>query len=246
MPFQESKPLDPILQEYKDRFWSKVKIGDKDKCWDWTGSVRGRMGYGCFGITKYGITKTFLAHRVSFYLTFGQPKDCVLHKCDRPICVSPHHLFEGSQYDNKMDMIKKGRNVLPIPPDMSGDKCHFAVLNWEKVREMRRKYSTLNISAESLGVEFECGRSTAQAVVNNESWYDPEYRPTRLGKRGAINPHRMIGAENKSTTITDDQVRQIRKLYDLGVKHSKIAEMVGVNETAITNIGKRRSRKYVK
>ena len=33
----------------------------------------------------------------------------VLHRCDRPNCINPKHLFLGTLKDNTQDMIKKGR-----------------------------------------------------------------------------------------------------------------------------------------
>ena len=33
----------------------------------------------------------------------------VLHKCDRPGCIQPDHLFLGTAKDNNQDCVKKGR-----------------------------------------------------------------------------------------------------------------------------------------
>lgn len=87
------------------RFWSKV---DKTStCWLWTGMPNG-WGYGTF---KVSAGNDRFAHRLSWEIHKGPiPKGlCVCHKCDRPICVNPDHLFLGSHRDNRDDAIRKGR-----------------------------------------------------------------------------------------------------------------------------------------
>lgn len=91
-----------------DRFLSKVAIGRLDQCWEWQASCfKRRMGYGAFGVG----TRVCSAHRVSFTIHKGPiPKGkCVLHTCDNPKCVNPHHLFLGTYRDNNRDMVLKGR-----------------------------------------------------------------------------------------------------------------------------------------
>jgi hypothetical protein len=54
--------------------------------------------------------ETELAHRVSWFIHFGDPEaHSVLHKCDNPPCVRPDHLFLGSFSENMDDKIEKGR-----------------------------------------------------------------------------------------------------------------------------------------
>lgn len=94
-------------QELIARFWSKVDVKHKKYCWEWKGSVD-RYGYGKTSIKS----KTVLAHRKSWLITNGDPKDLfVLHKCDNPKCVNPHHLFLGTNQDNMDDMKSKGRST---------------------------------------------------------------------------------------------------------------------------------------
>lgn len=92
-------------QEYVARFWSKVDVKHKSKCWEWKASLRN--GYGKL-IYRY---KTISAHRIAWQLTHGEIGDYhVLHKCDNPLCCNPNHLFLGTNKDNVDDMIKKRRH----------------------------------------------------------------------------------------------------------------------------------------
>jgi hypothetical protein len=87
-----------------DKFWNKVDKGAG--CWEWAG-CRHLNGYGVIGHNY----KTYLAHRVSYEISFGIIPEGMLvcHKCDNRSCVNPDHLFIGSYHDNVIDMISKGR-----------------------------------------------------------------------------------------------------------------------------------------
>jgi hypothetical protein len=75
-------------------------------CWIWKKALMA-SGYGCLRIDK----KTFSAHRLSWEIHNGPVPDGkhVLHTCDVRSCVSPYHLFLGSNSDNIADSAKKGR-----------------------------------------------------------------------------------------------------------------------------------------
>lgn len=49
------------------------------------------------------------AHRVSYWIFKRKPTSLVCHTCDRPGCINPKHLFEGTYKDNSQDALKKGR-----------------------------------------------------------------------------------------------------------------------------------------
>ena len=100
------------------RFRSKTKVSDRHEwngspCIDWTAG-KFDTGYGNFWIDG----KSVGAHRVSWELYRGKIPEgegyhgtCVLHRCDRPCCVNPDHLFLGTNQDNVDDKVTKGREA---------------------------------------------------------------------------------------------------------------------------------------
>lgn len=89
------------------RFWSKAKVtANPERCWEWKGKPNGSMGY---GIHSYK-GKRHCAHRIAWMFANGREAELnVLHKCDNPICVNPHHLEEGTQSDNMKQRYQRGR-----------------------------------------------------------------------------------------------------------------------------------------
>lgn len=87
------------------RFWAKVN--KSDGCWIWTAG-KTDDGYGTFWT---GNTHS-KSHRISWALTNGAiPEGLqICHHCDNPSCVRPDHLFTGTNLDNQLDSIKKGRH----------------------------------------------------------------------------------------------------------------------------------------
>jgi len=138
-----------------DRFFNYV---DKtDSCWIWTGGKR-RRGYGMFNA---GNGRNISAHRYSYEIHNGEIPDgmCILHKCDRPECVNPAHLFAGTLSDNMLDMLNKGRNG-------NGQ----TKLTPEIVRNIRKAYACGGMTYVSLGNKFGIDRRTARDIVIRRHW----------------------------------------------------------------------------
>jgi hypothetical protein len=104
------------------RFWAKVdKSGPTQqhcpeigRCWTWLGTKKHGNSYGNFrlGHISTGDRRKSGAHRVAWEIANGESPGAmlVLHKCDNPQCVNPSHLFLGTQLDNVVDKISKGRH----------------------------------------------------------------------------------------------------------------------------------------
>lgn len=94
-------------------FWRHVVKGDG--CWLWSGPKNPTYGYGSFsGVV--GEQHLTTAHRYSFAVANGPIPDGlqVLHRCDVTACVRPDHLFLGTQRDNMLDAIAKGRHPVLV------------------------------------------------------------------------------------------------------------------------------------
>lgn len=155
------------LSEY-ERFWSKVRPGVGEACWDWIGT-RTRGGYGVFMPTKSRIA--VYAHRYMFELHNGAlpARDdyhgsCVLHVCDNPGCVRPDHLRLGTHADNMADMVRKNRHYVK-----EGEGHPFSKLNDEKVLEIRRLKDSGH-RAVDLAQRFGVSRAQINNVVSGHSW----------------------------------------------------------------------------
>lgn len=150
-------------------FWKRV---NKDgpvhlihgKCWIWMGSKL-RAGYGQFRGTK--------AHRVAYQLTKGPiPKKLfACHKCDRPECVNPDHIFIGTAKDNMEDKMRKGRqgdSGTKTPP--SGSKNVKAKLNEVQVLEIRKIYQSGKLSSSELARSYNVTKSTICCIIRRKTW----------------------------------------------------------------------------
>lgn len=93
------------LSNINFKFWNRIKL-DTDGCWLWQAHKDG-CGYGWCSTGG----KQLKTHRYVYFLlnTNVSKKFLVLHKCDKPGCCNPSHLFHGTHTDNMRDMISKGR-----------------------------------------------------------------------------------------------------------------------------------------
>lgn len=127
-------------------------------CIEWQGATLP----GGYGVTEYeGRTQT--AHRVAYKRVHGDiPKGMVvMHLCDNPRCVNIEHLKIGTQKENRMDCIRKGRANAP-----SAANHYNAKLDWETVAFIRNSDLSIKELMELLGHS----RSTIADVIHHRTW----------------------------------------------------------------------------
>lgn len=127
-------------------------------CWIWTAGLT-HYGYGAMCVRG----KYTLAHRYSYAHHTGEDikgKD-ICHRCDRPACVNPDHLFAGTAYDNANDMTRKGRGATAkLTPD-----------NVREIRRLLKKLGNSKAVRNEIGAKFGVQAQTIQNIVAGRTWY---------------------------------------------------------------------------
>ena len=145
-----------------ERFGEKWVPEPNTGCWLWSGSLTNAYGQ----IRRSG--RLEVASRVSWELHIGPIPEGqnVLHKCDTPACVNPAHLFLGSQRDNVVDMLNKGRSPHFGTGKAHGEHHGVSRLTSRVVREIRTSTLTQSAMARQFGVS----RKTIQNVLSGRLW----------------------------------------------------------------------------
>lgn len=144
------------------RFWSKVKVGGPNECWECKENAIDKKagGYGRIGVQG----NLYLMHRLSWIVSFGEIKEGVFvcHKCDNRKCVNPNHLFVGTHNDNVQDMVTKNRNVI-------GESVPNSKLKEEDVIEIRNMLSQ-GISTREIAQKYKVNCATISKINTKRLW----------------------------------------------------------------------------
>ncbi len=198
-----------------NKFWDGINILDKDSCWAWKRSVN-KDGYGRTGVSGQDL----IAHRVAYFLHYNEnPMQlAVCHKCDNPICCNPYHLFLGTNKENTLDSVKKGRK--PI-----GEKHKMAKLTEEQVSKIKEMYLTGNYHHPDLAKLFSISKRQIGRILRGEVWAYLE----------APDLTKVKGYTGKK--LKSEQVIKIRELYTNNIESEKsLSEMFGVSTRSISEV----------
>lgn len=137
-------------------FWEHVRRGRKDECWDWQGSVLFN-GYGRY-------RRRWYTHRYAYEETHGEipAGKHILHKCDRPICVNPQHLYAGTPADNARDMVSRRRHRM-------GSQKAMAKLTEADVPEIRRRLAA-GETQKAIAADYGIHRVTLGKLARGLIW----------------------------------------------------------------------------
>lgn len=185
-------PLDVMAfsEEDQKNFWSKVEIKRPKDCWPWIAAVT-HDGYGRYTMRR----QHNMAHRVAFRMKIGEiPKGlCVCHHCDNPGCCNPSHLWLGTNWDNSLDSLMKGRlargkrngaythpekirrgkaHPFKINPMLHafGESVNTAKLTASHVIAIRRFYATGKHTMQSLAMRFKISKANIDFIVKGKTW----------------------------------------------------------------------------
>jgi hypothetical protein len=144
------RPKDVLIEEW---FWTQTKPnGD---CLDWTLETN-NQGYGHF--TWDG--ENWRTHVFSWLVTNGSTNGLqVLHRCDRPMCVNPDHLWLGTISDNMRDKVEKGLQA-------RGFALPHTKLSDDDVRELRLLWATGTLSQQEIASQFRITAPYVSLIVN--------------------------------------------------------------------------------
>lgn len=168
--------------DIRERFESKY-MPIITGCWIWMAGIKGAKGkeYGKFWYN--GVILETGAHQASYMIYKGSiPNGInVLHKCDVPLCVNPDHLFLGTQMDNVIDMVVKGRQYTrPMPGALNNN----AKLTAEQVSEIRKRYMEPRYL---LAMEFVVTKESIGNIILGNTWKDENWEGKRIAPfRGII------------------------------------------------------------
>jgi plasmid maintenance system antidote protein VapI len=206
-----------------DWFWSQVQHAGLDECWPWLGSVNDQ-GYGRVTIGDHQRAR---AHRVAYLLGTGKllgPLNA-LHTCDNPPCCNyACHLFPGTQHENIIDMVSKGR------ASRGPEKLTPA-----EVAIIKSKYGN-GESAHTLAVYYGVQARHIRRIANGTrraTDTTPLVIPLWKAK-GLYGPH---------TKITPTQVTEIRTHYQSGgMTQRALATKYGLSQGYVSRIITNRTR----
>ena len=144
----------------QEKVLSNIEFDTNGGCWFWTASLS--HGYG--RLRHHG--RAHRAHRVSYLAFRGAlaATDLLLHQCDIPCCVNPHHLRIGTQRQNLEEMSARGRRN-----DPRGTRNPNAKLDDDKVRAIRALVVAGDFHHD-IAARFNISDSRVSRIANRHEW----------------------------------------------------------------------------
>jgi len=193
-------------------------------CRPWMGRCKSSgLPYGQFSDEN---RRNVIAHRWGYKHLVGPiPEGLeVRHTCDNPPCQEETHWLLGTRQDNVDDCTSRERQA-------RGSGAGRSVLTEDDVREILR-LSRQGIGRTDLAERFGVTYQSIDAIVKGKSWAWLDRRK----KRVVVEQSQRGMAKTKNATLTEDDVRVIKRMLVAGEPQRVVAEMFGVSQVAISKI----------
>lgn len=154
-------------------------IDKETGCWNWALS-KDKDGYG--RVKRNG--KAYGAHRYALMEYLGRELlegHVCMHLCDNPSCVNPKHLKEGTQSENMIDCIAKGRGgnrgkgivypkyIYPRSPfEMDGSLRKQTGLPFKEQRKVNIKWLAKTMTPKEIADKLRLSLKWVRMVIQQE------------------------------------------------------------------------------
>jgi len=163
------KTYGPVVRHPSQRFWSKVRKGGPDECWEWIGAKH-PDGYGfIYAGPSYDKNVRFTkVHRLSYEMHNGAIPDglYVLHHCDNPSCVNPKHLYAGTQQQNVRDRAVRRRGKEHRQNGENNDNSKLTEKDVKAIITMLQAGKRQGVIATAFGIS----QPYVSKIVHRKSW----------------------------------------------------------------------------
>lgn len=214
-----------------------------DGCWLWL-LARDKNGY---GLVKHQ-RRMRRAHRVAWEVANGVAIPTglwVLHRCNRPSCINPAHLYVGNAQANADDReaaghTRRGDNHdSRLHPERRprGERHPHVKLTEATVLEIRRAAAAGEGTNGALATRFGVTLSTIQSIVSGHTW---AYLGPAVSTEHLREARRMAHARGEhggNSKLTEAAVREMRRRYADGErKLARLARAFGVDPSTVKDI----------
>ena len=177
---KDSFSVDILNEAMKNRTKDYVAIlsGPEEECWEIIShKSKGSNEFDTYPRIRYKGKREKIS-RVIYTLVHKKEigkGNVIMHACDNPACVNPKHLIEGTQKENVLDMLKKGRAVKPPRTYDLPDNIVLQVFNSnESYRYLAEKY---NISEQTVS-DIKTGKNYSS--VTKKEWSNSLLKETEV------------------------------------------------------------------
>jgi len=132
-------------------------------CIEWAGPRKIKDGVRTYGLVQWD-GRLRQAHRVAWELARGPIPEAlfVCHRCDNPPCINVDHLFLGTNQENQVDSMAKGRAAI-------GEKQPAAKLTTTAIGEIRAAHAA-GESHRTIAARYGVNHRLIGRILKGERW----------------------------------------------------------------------------